>query len=140
MEICSVFLTKNFQLQFVLEVTANLFSKDKGKMVLTHAAVSIFFSQFIKFQTLSGFFSISNRGGATPPPCRNTGEGVCPLSVTALPTCTKMYYSLPTYYTCTSFSTRWFTKDVLKIKLNWSSRFNLSFSLSDILWFKCYLY
>ena len=139
MEICSVFLTKNFQLQFVLEVIANLFSKDKGKMVLTHAAVSIFFS-IHQIPNIVWFFFDFQQGWGDPPPCRNTGEGVCPLSVTALPTCTKMYYSLPTYYTCTSFSTRWFTKDLLKIKLSWFSRFNLSFSLSDILWFKCYLY
>ena len=81
MEICSVFLTKNFQLQFVLEVTANLFSKDKGKMVLTHAAVSIFFSQFIKFQTLSGFFSISNRGGTTPPLAETQGRECAPCQL-----------------------------------------------------------
>ena len=139
MEIYSVFLTKNFQLQFVLEVTGNLFSQDKGKMVLTHAAVSIFFLNSSNSKHCLVFFRFPT-GVGRPPPCRNTGEGVCPLSVTALPSCTKMYYSLPTYYTCTSFSTRWFTKDVLKIKLNWSSRLNLSFSLSDILWFKCYLY
>ena len=82
MEICSVFLTKNFQLQFVLEVTANLFSKDKGKMVITHAAVSIFFLNSSNSKHCLVFFRFPT-GVGRPPPCRNTGEGVCPPSVTA---------------------------------------------------------
>ena len=94
MEICSVFLAKNFQLQFVLEVSEDLFSKDKGKNGSNTCGCEYIFFSIHQIPNIVWLFSISNRGGATPPPAGTQGRACAPLSVTALPTCTKMYYNL----------------------------------------------